>query len=492
MGSRKINREYLEYDNNKNTAICIAERMVVLIDYYLENENLLEDDAEFLKNSKMTIIDIIKKSKKARETPIFQPSSLPLEEYCRYLMDLEEKEKDEFIKDMQIVFDLEDEIYKRITLPVWKKYFSNGNTTFKQGEEFHYIVHAGCEIINLPGRIGYKKNRNFKGDYISASILSDQDISTFENLNVGLILEANDAIISAVSIDAGTTINGMQTVRTVYDFENGIYVHSGGLGYMTDEKRNYREIATKIAHPAIIEQETAWNNREVKYGYAGGINEVVLDDGKVNVVGIFFKTNGREINLRDFIHVKKLEALYRVPVRIINTSLYRKQKGQEMFSEKDNEVFSRQLMKFSHPENLAFVREHPAWTRKLISHYFTEVVEGAEFDEETRQKIDKKDKKTHFFQRPRKEKWLTVESDDKTILKYEKYEYDGRIASIILRSKDGKYSVEPYLNGRPSVVVEYDEINDTNSELIYDYSKKGLEEYIDKIKDEKEYGDFLR
>ena len=59
------------------------------------------------------------------------------------------------------------------------------------------------------------------------------------------------------------------------------------------------------------------------------VNEIVLEDSKIEVVGVFFKTNGCEINLRDFERAVIMEKIYNVPLKIANSSIYRKKLGLE-------------------------------------------------------------------------------------------------------------------------------------------------------------------
>ncbi|MBR3003214.1 MAG: hypothetical protein IKF38_06670 [Clostridia bacterium] len=477
MNTRKINHDDNHYSESIETSIAIAKKMIIQIDFYLENESLSEENKEYLVKSKETINEILKKYDNFLN---------------QFIMD---KKYEEVAQDFETIFDIEDKIYQQITLTIWKNYFSNIRENFKQGDEFRYIVHAGREIINLPGKLGYKKSRNFDGDYISASILSNKDITMFEKNNVGLILEPNESIICAVATDAGTVIDGRQTERTVCDLGDGIYVNSGHTGFMVRNDENYTDIATKISHPALIEQETEQKNQKQVYGNTGYINEVVLDDKKAKVVGILFKTNGKEINFLDYVHVKKLEALYKVPVRIINTSIYRKQKGQPMFTEEENENFVKQLEKFSHPKNLKLVKKHPSWTRKLIHHYFTEVVEGAEFDEETKLKIDEvfaKIVEQTYYTENEEKVWNIVETTEPNIIKSEQCVSRNTTLKIVLKKENGKYCIEQYINGIRMQKDDDDGFNQENIEVVYNLYKQQLQKFINNRETRIDYSDFTR
>ena len=475
--TRKINKERIFED--VETSLVIARKMVMQIEYYLENEDLIEIKRDFLIKSKASIMQIIDKYNSDANILFRNPRGIS---------------PDDIISDFNKVFEIENAIYEYITLPTWKDYFSRANSNFKQGDSFRVIVHAGGEIINLPGRLGYKKNRNFDADYISASILTDEDVSMFQRHRVGLILEPNDAILCGSSTDSSTCIKSEPSIRTIYGFSSGKYIDTGALAFMVHDKW-LTGIVTKIQHPAQIMQEVTRRNSHKLFGENGFVNEVVLDDSKAKVIGIFFKTNGKEINFSDYIHVKKLEALYKVPVTIINTSIYRRQGNEQIFTERENQAFETQIEKYSNPENFDFIRKHPGWTRQLLRNYYRDVVEGAEFDEDVRERISDVFSKildyTYTKQEDKNDEWETIESKESSVVKIEKYSKDAHNYTLFLKCIGGKYWIETYVNGRLIETVDED-INEDNYLKFFEVYKSVLEKYENERVDDKNYSEFIR
>lgn len=477
MELRKIRKENWSIDIE--TVIKLAQRMIIQIDYYINNEELNETERECLVKSKSKIMSTLAK----------------YGDIDRMLLGFfDDKKKDEIIEDFERIFEIEDTIYKYITLPTWKKFFSGINPNFRQGDSFRYIVHAGSEIINLPGRLGYKKSRNFDADYISASILTNEDVTMFEKNRVGLILEANDSIICGSSHDSNTVISVMPSSRTIFKFNNGEYIDSGNFGFMSGNE-DLTGMVTKIQHPAQVMQEVLQKNSGALFGENRGVNEVVLDDSKAKVIGIFFKTNGKEINLSDYIHVKKLEALYKVPVRIVNTSIYRKQSNQLMYTEEDDKRFEDQIMKYSNPENYKLISEHPGWTRQLLRHYYQEVVEGTCFEADAAERISVVFSKmlefSYVVHEKRHNEWKSVENEDSSVVKIEQCSQSGRNYRLVLKCIDGNYSIECYINGRLVETVD-ENINEENHIKFFEVYKGLLERYESKLGDGEDYNNFIR
>ena len=73
------------------------------------------------------------------------------------------------------------------------------------------------------------------------------------------------------------------------------------------------------------------------------INEVVLDESKVEVIGVFFKTNGCEINFMDFERAVIMQEAYNVPLKIVNSALYRQQMGLSRYGAEDYEGYVKDV-----------------------------------------------------------------------------------------------------------------------------------------------------
>lgn len=113
-----------------------------------------------------------------------------------------------------------------------------------------------------------------------------------------------------------------------------------------------------------------------------------MDDSKIKVIGVFFKTNGCEINLRDFERATMMERLYNVPLKISNTAIYRRKIGLDPYDSKDYENYIEDVQFWNNPENWEKIINSPEEDRKLIRRYFNEVVVGQEYEDNIKEKID--------------------------------------------------------------------------------------------------------
>lgn len=230
----------------------------------------------------------------------------------------------EFKEYMDKLFKLEDEIHENITLKLWQEYCTDINVDFRQGDEFRYIVHSGYGIIKLPGLPNYIKNRYKDGDFVSASLLTEKQMRMY-NGNVGLILEPNESIIATAIEDAGTRIEDIQGINSVLDFGNGTFVNT--------RLDRVESIPTKIQSPQqlnddFIEKLKKINSDPLNEGWP--INEVILDDRKIKVKGVFFRVNENQLALHDFIRAHNMKVMYNVPLRVVNVDKYRKKDNVEI------------------------------------------------------------------------------------------------------------------------------------------------------------------
>lgn len=400
--TRKFSTKYSE-DDIYDT-FTLAQTLLNQIEYYIQNEELSEIERKFLVESQKYIEELIKKYEsgpsvrekisleqisfgfKTYNDPKYQ--ALSAEEYNRIYQESSETLK-MFRKDFEKVFEIEETIYKLITIPLWKKSTTNIEIENKPGDEFTYIVHSGEGIIYLPGFPDYRKTRNINGDYVSASLITDKQMAMFLNSQVGLILKANEAIICSTEIDSGTNISFEPKIRTIIDFKNGTYVNSGVPGCFM---LNGELLATtKIQSPHQLIDNTIKrqkNNERVFSNNSRDVNEIVLDDSKVEIIGVFFKTNGCEINLEDFGRAIFMERAYNVPLKIVNSSIYRKKLGLEKYDPQDFQKYKEYIDFWSCPDNWKNLIDDPLEFRELIKRYFNDVVVKQEYEPEIRKEIE--------------------------------------------------------------------------------------------------------
>lgn len=221
------------------------------------------------------------------------------------------------------VFDIEDEIHKKYTLELWKSYCTPVESNFNQGDNFRYIVHSGYGIIKLPGLPNYTKTRNIYGDFVSASLLSNEQMHMY-NGNVGLILEPNESIIASSIADSGTRIDTEQGMNSILDFGNGTFVNTS----LDPGDKGIKYIPTKIQspqhlHKKFMKELERRNLDPLAEGWP--VNEVILDDRKIKVIGVFFRVNENQLLLSDFVRAHNMSVMYKVPLRIVNVDKYKKQ-----------------------------------------------------------------------------------------------------------------------------------------------------------------------
>ena len=402
MTTRKFSENYNETDIFD--AFAIAKAIIRQIEYYLNNENLSEMNNQFLEESKRRIEELLEKYKDSFSTVLKisneqisfglnemannqEYAGLSSEESKRIYENSSETLQS-IKKDFDKVFKIEETIHELITIPLWKKSTTSINTEIKPGDKFKYLVHSGEGIIYLPGIPNYRRRRNFEGDYVSASLLSDKQMAMFRNSQVGLIIEANDAIICSTQEDAGTNITSVQGIRTVFKFKEGLYLDAGFPGNLD---KDGKVSTTKIQSPNQLEEDTIKNQEKrgsVFSNRTEDVNEVILDDSKIKVIGVFFKTNGCEINLRDFERATMMERLYNVPLKSSNTAIYRRKIGLDPYDSKDYENYIEDVQFWNNPENWEKIINSPEEDRKLIRRYFNEVVVGQEYEDNIKEKID--------------------------------------------------------------------------------------------------------
>ena len=402
MTTRKFSENYNETDIFD--AFAIAKAIIRQIEYYLNNENLSEMNNQFLEESKRRIEELLEKYKDSFSTVLKisneqisfglnemannqEYAGLSSEESKRIYENSSETLQS-IKKDFDKVFKIEETIHELITIPLWKKSTTSINTEIKPGDKFKYLVHSGEGIIYLPGIPNYRRRRNFEGDYVSASLLSDKQMAMFRNSQVGLIIEANDAIICSTQEDAGTNITSVQGIRTVFKFKEGLYLDAGFPGNLD---KDGKVSTTKIQSPNQLEEDTIKNQEKrgsVFSNRTEDVNEVILDDSKIKVIGVFFKTNGCEINLRDFERATMMERLYNVPLKISNTAIYRRKIGLDPYDSKDYENYIEDVQFWNNPENWEKIINSPEEDRKIDIRIVNEVVVGQEYEDNIKEKID--------------------------------------------------------------------------------------------------------
>lgn len=404
MISRKIVDEY-EHNSAKmyNRIFDLISALQRQIEYtlkYEEENELLKENLDKLNNLKNILKKYIDSNSSccignltsglikymAKKHP---DGSFPKEDIIEFYT--QSNIYNEYKKYINLVLKIEEEIHEKVTLRLWKEYCTPINKEFKQGDVFRYIVHSGYNIIKLPGLPGYEKNRHIDGDFVSASLITNEQMHLY-NGNVGLILEPNESIMASAFSDAGTKIEDNQGLNSIIDFGNGTFANT--------RFDHIDEIPTKIQSPKSLHNEfmNELNRRNIK-GLDEGwpVTEVILDDRKIKVIGVFFKTNGIEINLDDYVRARNMKRMYNVPLRTINIVKYKEKNYIDKYSEKDIIKFHKQLEDDISNNN-----------DELIG-YYNDIVCGADFECKIKELIRLKFKKTMQYNKFKED---TISRDD--------------------------------------------------------------------------------
>ena len=215
----------------------------------------------------------------------------------------------------------------------------------------------------MPELPGYTKTRHIDGDFVSASLITNEQMHMY-NGNVGLILEPNEAIIASSIGDSGTRIGTEQGLNSVFDFENGTFVNT------RLDRAKY--IPTKIQSPrnlhvGFMNELKRMNVDGLDEGWP--VNEIILDDRRVKVIGVFFRVSENQLSLHDFIRAHNMSVMYKVPLRIINVDKYRNKEESEIHNYDELKNTLNKEIKDNYD---------------LIRLYLSNVVYAAEFSDEVK------------------------------------------------------------------------------------------------------------
>lgn len=382
-------------------AFALAKELIKQIDTYDDEESLSPAKREFLSKSKKYIEGLLR----VYEEPLDYYNKIEHEimMYCMQHMDEDDRGRGESVMKRAIdasktfneikghfnrVFRIEDTIQEHITIPLWKQYITPADKELKPGDKFLYLVHSGIGIIQLPGFPGFEEIRDYKDDYVSASLLSEEQAAMFNGSKVGLILKANEAIACSTRKDSGSHFVGKRSIRTILVFSEDNATDSGIPALLAGKVGG---ITSKIQTPKQLNRETVEAQREsgrIFSEESADVNEVVLNMAQVEVVGVFFKTNGCEINLEDFQRAVIMSEIYGVPIRIDNTAICRKNMGLAPYRPEDVLTFEKQVQYWGNEDNWKDKIEDPILFKELLKRYYEEVVIKQEYEPKIQKKIE--------------------------------------------------------------------------------------------------------
>ena len=299
----------------------------------------------------------------------------------------------QFYEELLECFEIEDRIQEDIVIPIWRNYLSSVNDEFIQGDRFAYLFHSSDKFINLPGSDMYqnkKKDENDvenKTEFISSSLITDKEMET-GNTNVGITLKIkNKTILVASPSDCGTRESTDKVVNNVKIGNNGYYVSIGLTKFFIP--------LSKLGTPKEIErkamQASINNTGEILNAgkwIAPIYTEVVIDKNDFELDGIFFKTTGCDINIKDYIVAKQMEMYYGKKLRKVNQSINREKNNLSPYTQEEKERFNEQLAFYMSEENYKIFEKSPVLYRNLFKLYYQEIINGTGFKGETRDKAE--------------------------------------------------------------------------------------------------------
>ena len=243
----------------------------------------------------------------------------------------------EFETDLKKILVLEDEL-KQIALQCWKSELTDFNDIVN-GERFMIVGHASHTIPGTKEFQNYKTG-SYSKQYLSCSLLSNNELNTFMNMNTVYITDVTEEnYISSSSFDTATRESSVsfETLKTIE--ENG-NVHNINVGYSYDSTKG----VTTISTPTLIENLSIERKKyeEEQHGKVSdtSVNEVVLDRTTTKIKGAILFSNGCDLLISDYLYLKANN----IKFKCINKSLYKKE-NEYLYNDKEYLQFLKELAK---------------------------------------------------------------------------------------------------------------------------------------------------
>ena len=275
----------------------------------------------------------------------------------------------EFSIDLNEVFKLES-LVENISI----KYWENDLTRFfdiQNGEDFMVVAHASYQLPGVHENANYRSG-DYNKQFISCSILSNNELNTFEDSKIVYLVPVNkENYICSSKVDCVTgeiKSPDFNTVGIINDGNSSHYI-SAGYSFIKDEA------VTKIATPRLIEKLSV--EREVKetgtmFNYNTQTNEVVLDRTKTKIEGALLLSNGCDLVIDEYLQLKRNNVLF----KCINRGIYRTKKNMTSFTTKEYREFINKI------ENIDYLLNRGYITSEDLQNYYDEVVVNMNYDEE--------------------------------------------------------------------------------------------------------------
>lgn len=279
----------------------------------------------------------------------------------------------EFEKDLKKILILEDEL-RELAIQSWETELTKFDDIVN-GENFMIVGHA-ADL--LPGTTEFKNYRTgiFSKQYLSCSLLSQNELNTFMGIKTVYIAEVNgENYISASSFDTVTSESkeGFDTVKTIE--ENG-NLHHINVGYSHDTTKGVTTISTPLLIDYLSVERKKEEQEKSRSKQKFTVNEVVLDRTTTKIKGAILFSNGCDLLVENYIYLKENN----IKFKCINKSLYKK--GNEpLYDEEEYLDFLKKLSKLEEKINLGHI------TPSTLLTYYQEVIIPMKYSEEIQNMI---------------------------------------------------------------------------------------------------------
>lgn len=274
-----------------------------------------------------------------------------------------------FEDDLKEIFILEESL-KEVSLKAWETELTKYDDIIN-GEDFMIVGHA-CN--NIPGTIDTHnyRNNNYSNQYISCSLLTNNELNTFNEYKILFVMDINkNNYISSSSSDSVTRSSTLPSFYTLKKIQTDNTTQYISVGYSNDSKKGVTSISTpRLIEKLSIERETL--NNEM-FNYAGLLtNEIVLDRTNTQTSGTILLSNGCDLLITEYLFLKAKN----INFKCINKGIYREKKGLVSYTKKDLDELIKELKKL---EN--YIQQNELSSSVLLE-YYNEVVIPMKYNEE--------------------------------------------------------------------------------------------------------------
>lgn len=270
-----------------------------------------------------------------------------------------------FSRHLQEIIKMEEKL-KEIAIPSWEQELTQFEE-IQNGEDFIVVGHADYKN---PG-LGNENNQN-RTQYLSCSVLSNNELNTFQNIKTVFVVGVNkDNYIASSFTDALTSDYSLPSFLTLKTIETEKKKHNIKVGYNNDSNECVTSIMTpRLVEKLSIEREIEENGTLFEYRNSQ-TNEVILDRGHIKVDGILLISNGCDLLIGEYLFLTNSNQSF----KCINKGLYREKHGQMPYSQEEYQEFNRKLNQLDNYIEKGII------PKEILKLYYEDVVIPMNYDE---------------------------------------------------------------------------------------------------------------